>query len=98
MANPRGQQRDKPYRDALRRAIARAADRPDDPHALDRIAEKHLATAAAGDMTAIKELADRLDGKVPQAIGGTDELAPISIDKIERVIVPHTPDRDGADI
>jgi hypothetical protein len=73
MSNPRGQQRDKPYRDALRRAIARAEQNENDPHALDRIAERHLAQAASGDMQAIKELADRLDGKATQPIAGDNE-------------------------
>lgn len=87
MANPRGQQRDKPYRDALRRAISRAEQNKNDPHALDRIAEKHLAQAAGGDMQAIKELADRLDGKPAQAhIGGEDDDPAIrTITKIELV-------------
>ena len=56
---------DKPYKEALRRAVARAqADNK--PHTLDKIAEQHLITAALGDMSAIKELADRLDGKSMQ--------------------------------
>lgn len=74
MANPRGQQRDKPFRDALRKKIAEASE---DPRKLDRIADKLFALAEAGDVAAIKEVADRLDGKVPQAVGGSDELGPI---------------------
>lgn len=66
MARPKGaENKDKPYRDALRRAIARAVD---SPKSLDRIADIHLAQAAAGEMSAIKELADRLDGKPVQGI------------------------------
>lgn len=78
MANPTGKSgpRDKPYRDALRRAIARAMT-DGDPHSLDKIAEKHLAMAAMGDMQAVKELADRIDGKVPQAVVGDDEFPAI---------------------
>ena len=37
-----------------------------------QIAEQLLTKAADGDMTAIKELGDRLDGKAPQAITGAD--------------------------
>lgn len=74
MANPRGQQRDKPFRDALRMVIA---DAEDNPRKLRRIAEKLFDQAAQGDVQAIKEVADRLDGKVPQAVGGSDELGPI---------------------
>jgi hypothetical protein len=72
------QNKDKPYRDALRRAIARAQDNGG-PHTLDRIAERHLAEAAGGDIGAMKELADRLDGKVPQGIGGDAELPDIKM-------------------
>jgi hypothetical protein len=41
-----------------------------------------------GDMQAIKELADRMDGKVPQAVVGDDEHDAINlVHRIERVIV-----------
>lgn len=40
-----------------------------------------------GDVPAIREIADRLDGKVAQAIVGDDELDPINIvARIERII------------
>jgi hypothetical protein len=70
MANPRGQQRDKPFRDALRMVIADAAD---NPRKLRKIAETLYDKAAEGDVHAIKEVADRLDGKVAQSIVGEDE-------------------------
>jgi len=71
MANTtsRGQQRDKPFRDALRLEIATAQD-DNDYKSLRRIARELLAKAAGGDVAAIKEIADRLDGKVPQGIEG----------------------------
>ena len=72
----RGQQRDKPFRDALRAEIATAQDE-NDFKSLRRIARKLLETAADGDTAAIKEVADRLDGKVPQAVVGDDEGDPI---------------------
>jgi hypothetical protein len=53
------QNKDKPYRDALRREIARA-EQDDAPWKLDRIARRHLQRAADGDIQAMKELADRL--------------------------------------
>jgi hypothetical protein len=46
----------------IRRAAAQ------DPEKLRRIAEKLLADAEAGDIQAIKELGDRLDGKAMQSI------------------------------
>jgi hypothetical protein len=69
MSNPRGQQRDKPFRDALRMEIADASG---DSKKLRAIAKKLLAKATAGDVNAIREVADRLDGKVPQAVTGED--------------------------
>lgn len=71
---PGSQNKDKPFRDALRKKIAEAAE---DPKKLDRIAEKLFALAEDGDMQAIKELADRLDGKSPQPTGGDDDLGPV---------------------
>src|SRR5499427_10251892 len=55
-----GQQRDKLYREALRMELAAAGE---DLKKLREIARVHIEKAAAGDMQAIKELADRLDGK-----------------------------------
>lgn len=82
MARPIGaQNKDKPYRDALRRAIARAND-SDAPHKLDRIADAHLLKCSQGDISAMRELADRLDGKVPQAVVGDDEHAPIRTESV----------------
>ena len=49
----------------------------EDRKALRDVAKALIDKAISGDVTAIKELGDRLDGKVPQAIGGDDELGPI---------------------
>jgi hypothetical protein len=57
----RGQQRDKPYREALRMELAAAGDNMKE---LREIAKAHIAKAKEGDMGAIREIADRLDGKV----------------------------------
>lgn len=71
--NAGGQRKTKPFYDALRLQIAAAGD---DQRALRRVAEALLAKAETGDVAAINALADRLDGKVPQATGGSDELRP----------------------
>lgn len=76
--------KDKPFRDALRLAIA---DADDNPRKLRHIAEALFDKACDGDVAAIKEIADRLDGKVAQGIdmeanvGLTDPL----IELFERI-------------
>lgn len=86
MARPAGSpNKDKPFRDALRMELADAGE---DHKALRSIAAKMIALAAAGDMQAIKEIGDRLDGKPAQAIIGGDEDDPaIKVETIKRVIV-----------
>lgn len=83
MANKgaRGQQRAKPFRDALQIEINAALD-GDNPRSIRRIARSLLEKAGDGDVAAIKEVADRLDGKVPQAIVGDDEHDPVTVREI----------------
>ncbi len=71
----RGPQKDKPFRDALRAQIAAAGE---DFKLLRKVAQAHLDKALEGDMAAIRELADRLDGKVPQALVGDDDHPPLT--------------------
>lgn len=75
-----GGRKDKPFRDALRLEIAAAGE---DQRALRQVARALLDRASDGEINAIKELADRLDGKVPQALAGIDEhenLAPFEVE------------------
>jgi len=65
--NPRGQQRDKIYREALRLELADMSEGVD-LKKLREIARAHIEKAASGDMQAIKDLADRLDGRPAQAL------------------------------
>jgi hypothetical protein len=58
--------REKPFNDALRIALRR------DPRRLPRIAEKLAEKAEEGDLAAIREIADRLDGKPAQVIDRRD--------------------------
>ena len=55
------------WANTLRRAVVQA-----DPQRLRRIAEAMLNKAEEGDMNAIKEMGDRLDGKVNQTISAPD--------------------------
>ena len=58
--------REKPFNDALRIALR------GDPLRLRRIADKLATLAEEGDLGAIRELADRLDGKPAQVIDRGD--------------------------
>jgi hypothetical protein len=57
--------------------------------ALDRLLSALIAKAQEGDVPAIKEIFDRVEGKVPQAVIGGDEDDPAInlVHRIERVIV-----------
>ena len=55
--------KNRPFAEAINRAIAQ-----DDGKRLRAIAESLLTKAAEGDISAIKEFADRVDGKVMQQI------------------------------
>ena len=48
----------------------------DDHKGLRRVARALLAEACKRNVAAASMIADRLDGKVPQPIGGSDELGP----------------------
>lgn len=75
--NPGGRRKEKPYRDALRKVLAEEAGfepaKSETRTKLEAVARKHVAEALAGEMSAVKEIAERLDGKVPQAIANDDE-------------------------
>ena len=71
LRHPRGQQRDKIYREALRLELADMSEGVD-LKKLRQIARAHIEKAASGDMQAIKELANRLDGKPAQILDLSD--------------------------
>jgi hypothetical protein len=77
MANPRGQQRDKPLRDALRMEAAlldAGEDSPAKKGSLRYIA-RQLLIRACDDTASAREVADRLDGKPAQAVEMSGGLA-----------------------
>ncbi len=59
--NPGGRPKDRPFAEALRMEIKASGN---DHRALRQIARALLAKAAEGDLQAIREVADRLDGKL----------------------------------
>jgi hypothetical protein len=77
----------KPWRDALRIAVNR--DDPNEPKRkiLAALAEATVKAALAGDIQAIKEVADRLDGKAAQPVIGDDESDPVTV----RTIITGVP-------
>jgi hypothetical protein len=86
-----GRKAEKPFRDALRLELAAVGE---DQRALRQIARNliKMAMDEDGKLDAIKELADRSDGKVPQAIVGDDEQDAINIvTKVIREIVRPQP-------
>lgn len=63
--NPGGRPKTKPFRDALRVELAATGE---DSRALRDIARSLIGKARDGDIQAIREIADRLDGKPTQAM------------------------------
>lgn len=82
--------KDKPFRDALRmeeKLAEQGEPTPAKPGTLRYIARAMLERASEDTPTA-REVGDRLDGKVPQAVVGDDEHPPIRmIDRIERLVI-----------
>jgi hypothetical protein len=69
--NPKGAKSDKEWRDALRLALHEEyEDEGKKSKALRLVARAVVKKAIEGDITAAKEIGDRLDGKAPQAITG----------------------------
>jgi hypothetical protein len=97
--NPGGKKKQKRFLTALEMELK--AVEADDQRGLRKIARNLIVMAEAGDMQAIKEIRDTLDGKPAQAIiGGDEDDNPINIlARIERIIVDQNPaNSDSADI
>lgn len=78
-ANPTGKNGlgNKPFADALKRALAQA-EVSGKGKALRDLADKLIEKAAEGDLMALKEIADRTDGKAIQTLA-SDPDAPFSM-------------------
>lgn len=79
-----GPKKEKPFRDALLMEIKAAGE---DHKSLRRIARALISKAEDADIQAIKEIADRLDGKVPQGIEGGE--TPVQVE--QTIIVTGVP-------
>jgi hypothetical protein len=80
--------RQKPFNDALRMTLR------SDPLALRRIAAKLIEKAEEGDLAAIREFADRLDGKPEPAI----DLRRVSISELTDAQLDHLIAADGLEL
>ena len=92
MGAPAGNQnaaKAKVWNAAIMRALDARGSRLEQKNALDALADALLDKAAEGDMGALKELGDRLDGKSAQALTlSGDEDNPVRLlARVERVIV-----------
>ena len=86
-----GPKSDKIWADAVRRAVNRRLDKEEGkPKKLERLADKIVEAGLAGDIQAMKEIGDRLDGKPKQAHVGDDDAPPIQVAGIQ--LVPLTSD------
>lgn len=75
--NPGGRPKQaKQFRDALLRQLDKAGD---DGKKLDSVARRLVENAIGGETAAIREIADRIDGKVPQAHVGDEDGPPIAM-------------------
>lgn len=76
-----GPKSDKIWADAVRRAVMRRIENEEGkPQKIERLADNLVDMGLAGEMSAIKEIGERLDGKPQQAIQTTGKLT-ISIAK-----------------
>lgn len=87
--NPTGGAKAKQFLSSLNRAIVQ-----EDGKRLRAAAEQLLDQAAAGEQWAIKELADRLDGKAAQAITGDSENPLTLIQRIELAALKNDNSQD----
>lgn len=76
---PGSPNKDKPFRDAIRMEAALAEQGQPTPAPIGslRWIARQMLIRAGEETAAAAHIGDRLDGKVPQAIGGSDELGPV---------------------
>lgn len=91
-----GRPRSRPFRDAMNRALKEGR------HSLDKVIDDLFVEASKGNVQAIKEVRETLDGKTPQPLVGDNEEPPIkldlsglSTDAIKRILTDtETPDQE----
>lgn len=83
-----GKQPDKPMRDAILAALnheisVRAGGKARKLKRLDAIADQLVSLAADGNLTAIREICDRIDGKATQPVAGDKDNPLIDVTAIK---------------
>ena len=86
----------RPWAAAIERALVNRS-RIDQKQALDELAEQLLKQCDAGDMTALKELGDRLDGKAKQSVDHSESLSNVSAVDLARLAAMSEADLDRLD-
>jgi hypothetical protein len=81
--------KNKPWEEALRRALM-----AEDGKKLRALAERLITRAEEGDIAALREIGDRIDGKPVQSISGPDGGPIETVSRIERVIVEGSKAQD----
>jgi hypothetical protein len=72
--NPGGKKKGRPWRDAIERALKRRLAE-NDFEGIDRLADALIDRGLAGDIMAIREVGDRLEGKPAQAVEHSGMIA-----------------------
>lgn len=86
--NPDGKPKQKIWREAILDALnTNPSGEPRNAQKLQAISEALIVAAKAGDLQAIKEIGDRIDGKVPQTLGQSDEDAPLFPPSVSLIVV-----------
>ena len=81
-----GAKREKLMRDALIVSLKRQAEKGLKTRQLQVVAEALVVKAMEGDVPAIKEIFDRVDGKVPQENHNTNEMGDNTLEALLRAI------------
>ncbi len=90
--NPGGRPKKKPMTEALIRILNKLNDAEGED-----FTKALFMKAAQGDVAAFKEIADRVEGKVAQPIGGAGDLPDLKIQAITRTIIEPALVEDKAD-
>jgi len=88
--NPGGRRKEKLWHHAIKKAVLETDPLSTDGRLrLDALAQALVAAGLAGDVAAMREVGDRIDGKVPQALVGDEDEPPIAVGVIDlRAVYP----------